>query len=154
MRIWFHCLPSASIINRMSDANLILLALWAIFVFKTFCDFVIMLVTFHKSELRIGQLYATPLETESTHYGIFQYAILFICNSGRFSSIAYQFILFTLFLLSGVFRTILNRCQPLSRHSLNVCLFLFNIFLNLFVVQWLFGENSLTLFIYYSPNPS
>ena len=54
LRIWFHCLPSPSIVNRMSDANLILLALWAIFFFKTLCDFVKMLVTFHKSELRIG----------------------------------------------------------------------------------------------------
>ena len=77
----------------------------------------------------------TPLETESTHHGIFQYAILFIFNSGKFSSIAYMFILFTLFLLSGIFRTILNRCRPPSRHSLNVCLFLFNVFFNLFVVQ-------------------
>ena len=107
--LWGYGLPSRS------DANLILLALWAIYFFKTFCDFVIMLVTFYRSELRIGELYATPLEIESTHYGIFQYAILFIFNSGKFSPIANQYILFTLFLLSGIFRTILNRCWPPSR---------------------------------------
>lgn len=149
--LWGYGLPSPSIVNRMSDANLILLALWAIYFFKTFCDFVIMLVTFYKSELRIG--YATPLEIESTHYGIFQYAILFIFNSGKFSSIANQYILFTLFLLSGIFRTILNRCWPPSRQF--QCAF---ISISYFFISLLFsdfwGENSLTLFIYYSPNPS
>lgn len=83
-----HCLLGPCVVNGKFDANAIPLALWAVFFSAK--HFVI---SNYLSEILPKCAWSNyslvSLENDSTQYGLFQYAILFICSSGKFSSITY-----------------------------------------------------------------